>query len=358
MPRKSKSVDRKVPTNLYTCNCCGIEKKESQFFTSKWSPLWLNSNNHVLYCKDCISKLFQESAQRYKSEETALKICCHYLDIPFYGSLYKSITENNSIFNVGLYIRQIQLQQYQFQTFANTLVNGELEKSDNEIKKEIESKWSKSDKQNMNFAISVVGYDPFDNCGMTDNDRKYCFNILAGYCDSEGIQEDGHKVQSVIQITQSELQCRKLDEFINNELLLDHPDESRIKNLTFTKTQLLDSITKIAKDNNLSSNYNDNSKAGRNTLPEKIKQLTKDGYENIKVNLFDINTSNAMKQIADLSNESIMKQLNFDANDYTEIIKNQREMIQDAKSKLDQEQEENRILKNKLSDIESKNKRK
>ncbi|MDD3383999.1 MAG: hypothetical protein PHX46_04245 [Bacilli bacterium] len=251
----------------------------------------------------------------------------------------------------------MSLGQYQFKTFLNTLVSDELFKTEREVKDQVESKWSKADKQNMNFAISVVGYDPFDDCGMTQADRKYCFNILAGYCDTEGIQDDGHKIQSVVQITQSQLQCRKLDEFINAELLSVHPDESRVKNLTATKKQLLDSIAKIAQDNNLSSNYNDNSKKGANTLSEKMKEMAKDNFAAIQVNLFDIKTSESMRQIADLSNQSIMEQLTLDSNDYTEMIKEQREMILKYEENQSAIEEENRMLKNKIQDLETKKKR-
>ena len=85
-------------------------------------------------------------------------------------------------------------RQYQYQTFANTIVSDELLKSDGEVREEREAKWSKSDKQNRAFVTSVVGYDPFENSGMSEEDRKYCFNILAGYCDADGIREDGHKI--------------------------------------------------------------------------------------------------------------------------------------------------------------------
>ena len=314
--------------------------------------MWINSNHTVLFCKDCIQKMFAELSKRYNSEQTALMICCHYLDVPFYASLYKSITENNNFFNVGLYLRQLQMKQYQYQDFSTCLMNGELTKTDDEVKEEIESKWSKADKQNMNFAISVVGYDPFDNCGMTDNDRKYCFNILAGYCDSEGIQEDGHKIQSVVQITQSQLQCTKLDEMINAELLNAHPDDRRIKELTATKKSLLDGIAKIAQDNNLSSAYNKNSSKGSNTLSRKMKQMADDGYEKIKVNLFDVKTCGAIKQIADISNQSILDQLTLDSNDYTDMIKEQRELINRYRESSEELEEENRMLKNKVVDLE------
>lgn len=318
--------------------------------------MWNQSDRRVLFCKDCIDKLMQEYTPRY-GEKTSLIIALALLDMPFYGSVYKGIIENNNMFNVGLYARMLNGRQYQYQTFATTLVGDELNKTDTDIREEREAKWSKSDKQNMAFAISVVGYDPFDNCGMTEEDRKYCFNMLASYCDSDGIKEDGHKIQGVVQITQSHLQCRKLDEQLNQELMSTHPDDSRVKNLSETKSKLLGAIAKIAQDNNIASAYNKSTGAGRNTLSQKMKDMEADGFESIKVNLFDINTSDAMKQIADLSNRSIMEQLTWDANDYTDMLKDQRDLIQRQNSELAATKEELRVAKNKLLEIEQKKKR-
>lgn len=349
---KPKAVPKpKVEEPEYQCMTCGKTKKESDFFKSQWTKVWIISGKRVLFCKDCVDKLMDEYTKRY-GEETALMICCALLDIPFNSITYHSIIENNSIFNVGLYIRILNGRQWQYKNFSYSIVDGQLSKTENEIKEEIQSRWSKTDKQNMNYALSVVGYDPFDNCNMTDGDRKYCFNILAGYCDSEGIKEDGHKIQSVVQITQLQLQCRKIDEFVNAELLGTYPDDGRIKQLTTTKKQLLDSISKLAQDNNLSSAYNKSSEKGSNTLSEKMKQIEKDGYEAIKVNLFDIKTCGAIKQIADISNQSILDQLTLDANDYTQMIKEQRELIEKYRQSSEEFEEENRMLKNKLADIE------
>ena len=338
------------------CSRCSKTKKEIDFFLSKWSKVWNINNKRVPICKDCITELMNEFTKRY-DEKTALIICCAYLDIPFYADLYQSIINHNSFFSVGLYVRQLQIRQFQFKTFLNSLTEGELMKSEKEVKEIIESKWSKKEKQNMNFAISVVGYDPFDDCNMTDNDRKYCFNILAGYCDVDGIREDVHKISSCIQITQMQLQIKKIDDMINQELLANTPSDKRVKILTETKKQLQDSIAKIAKDNNLSSAYNENSNAGKNTLTKKMKEMLADGYEPIKVNLYDINTSEAMKQIADLSNQSIMEQLNWNSNDYTEMIKEQREMLEKLQSENSTLSEENRMLKNQLIDIKTKKKK-
>ena len=67
-----------------------------------------------------------------------------------------------------------------------------------------------------------------------------------------------------------------------------------------------------------------------------------------------------MKQIADLSNSSIMEQLSLDANDYTEMLKEQRTMLTDLREKADALEEENRQLKNNLENLiaESSAKRK
>lgn len=358
MPRKPKTVEKtKVEKATYTCLRCGQEKSEDKYFYAKWSKIWNTTNKRACICKECIDELFKEYSQRYESERTALIMCCHYLDIPYYRVLYDSIVENNNFFNVGLYCRQINLGQYQYKSFINTLVDGELAKTDEEAKEEREAKWSRADKQNMSFAISTCGYDPFDNCGMTDADRKYCFNILAGYCDTEGVSQDGHKIQSVIQIVQSQLQCRKLDEFINAELLSPHPDEVRVNKLSSTKKQLLDSIAKIAQDNNLSSAYNQSMTKGANTLSYKMKEMSLNGFDEIKVNLFDIETSEAMKQIADISNRSIMEQLTWDSNDYTEMIKEQREKILTFQDKIAELEEQNRLLQNQVLTFETKKKR-
>jgi len=357
MARKAKVAETpSIEKTKYICHCCGKTKIEDEFFTSKWSKVWNDTNKKVLFCKECTQKLMDEYTNRF-GEKTALIICCALLDVPFYGSLYQSIIDNNSFFNVGLYLRQMQMKQYQYKNFSTCLTEGELLKTDREIKEEVESRWNKKDKQNMNYAISVVGYDPFDGCNMTDSDRKYCFNILAGYCDIDGIKDDGHKIQCSIQITQNQLQVRKIDEMLNQELLASSPNEKRIKEWSTTKKQLQDSIAKMAEDNKLSTTFNDNKGSGKNTLSYKMKEMFADGYEAIKVNLFDIRTSECMKQIADLSNQSILEQLSLDSNDYSDMIKEQREIIQNLESETDKLSEENRMLKNKIIDLENSKKK-
>ena len=223
----------------------------------------------------------------------------------------------------------------------------------NSAKPSTNTKWTKEDKQNMKYVISKLGYDPFQDIGLDDFDRKYCYNLLSGYFDTPGILEDGHKKQCVIEITMSYCQCRKITETLNVELLKSDSNEKKISSLTSAKTSLLSSIATIAKDNNISSNYNKNSSQGQESISSMMKEMEKNGFEEIKVNLFDIKTSEAFRQISEISNQNIANQLTLDTNEYSDIVKEQREMIKNFESELDQLKEENRNLKNKIIDLES-----
>lgn len=178
-------------------------------------------------------------------------------------------------------------------------------------------------------------------------------NMLAGYCDAEGVRDDSSKIQAIIQITQLHLQCRKIDKVINEELMLKMPNETKLRALSDTKGKFLNSISTIVKDNGLSANYNDNNRAGKNTLSMKMKEIAEIGFEQIRTNLFDIHTAEAMRQVADISNRSILDQLSLDDSDYVDMIKEQREMLQSKMEQCEELEEENRCLKNKIAELES-----
>ena len=221
-------------------------------------------------------------------------------------------------------------------------------------KQESNVKWTKEDKQNMKYIISKLGYDPFEDVGLDEFDRKYCFNLLSGYFDTPGILEDGHKKQCVIEITMSYCQCRKITDELNTELSKPDSNEKRITSLTSAKSSLLSSIATIAKDNNISSNYNKNSNQGQDSISSMMKEMEKNGFQEIQVNLFDIKTSEAFKQIDDISNQNIANQLTLDNNEYSDIVKEQRDIIKNLESEVDRLKEENRNLKNQIIDLENK----
>ncbi len=331
---------------------CGLEEPKSlKFYKAHWSILWKKNEGIAPVCRECLGKLLFEYTQRYGSERTAVKIICHYLDAPYDDAIFDSVINSNATFSLGIYLRTLNTQAKN-KSFLHSIIENTLNKNEKEIQDEREVKWSKTDKQNKVFVISTIGYDPFDSPALTDEDRRSLFNLLAGYCNDSSVVTDNHKLQSVIQLVHTQLQCKKIDDYIYMELQMKNLDDAKIGKLGGTKKSLSDLVSTISKDNNIASNYNANSKQGVGTASQKMKEIEKDGFELIKVNLFDIETAESMKQTMDLSNQSILEQIQLDDNDYTEMLKDQREIIQNQKTKLDAVEEENRLLNIKIQEFE------
>ena len=90
--------------------------------------------------------------------------------------------------------------------------------------------------------------------------------------------------------------------------------------------------------------HNKNQSKGENTWTGKIKKLKEMNLREAEVNAFDIGTAEGMRQVADISNASIMKQIALDENDYTEMLAKQREMIVKLQDRADENEEKARIL--------------
>ena len=352
---KSQNYEYETPKGKYRCMCCEKMKSTDEFYSSRYSRVWNSTNKTVMFCKGCIDIIFAEYAAKH-GEITALGVVCAMLDWVFSVDIYNSASAGNTPFTLGIYYRNLNTRPNRHKTFVTSIAEGHLRVSDvggtADDSENDETGWKKEDKQNRRYVVSLLGYDPFDDAILSDSDRRFLYNTMSGYCSDDSVTSDNHKVQCIIQITQTLLQCKRIDDFLNIEMSNSDIDDGKVKVLTTTKKQLLDSISTLAKDNNLSSNYSTVSKRGMGTLSQKMADLAKDNFEGIQVNLFDIKTSAAMKQVADLSNRSIMEQLSLDANDYTEMIKEQRELIVGYDRQVTELEEANRLLRNKVIDLE------
>lgn len=379
-------------TKKKKCPICGEEKSIATKFYKSSSPLFA-IDGCVPICIDCIKQdVLNEDGT---VSENRLKTMCQKLDKPFYvdeldNAFLQAKSEHGYLSDdevakqgkqiIGFYFKNINtLRQNKNKSFSDSEKDGFTHKTSNVdskqkkenitnryndvmetrndqsvVNKSEDIKWTKKDKQNMKYVISTVGYDPFDDIGLDEYDRKYCFNIMSGYCDTDGISDDGHKMQGVIEMTMLYCQCRRITETMNLELSKSDVNDTKIQKLTSSKSSLLSSISKIAQDNNIASNFNKNSKQGQNSLTAKMKEMAEHDFAEIEVNLFDIKTAEAFKQIDEISNANIANQLTLDAAEYSDIIKEQREMIQKYDSDIESLKEENRILKNKIIDLENK----
>lgn len=319
------------------CPLCHKKLSEKNFYKCD-SPLYPDSRFHL--CNDCLSRLM-DSENGYDIALMAL----HAMNKPMLIDLWDSSESPRR------YFTQINsLPQYRGLEWSNSDIklsqsNPHTENSE-DYQYEILDKDTKSfEDQDKQDVIKMLGYDPFQYENEADKPQMY--SMLANFIDDSTL-EDGFKLQAVVEIVSGFNQIDKINRSITN--ITSDPtkmatNSGGIKTLASTKKTISDTLVKLAADNGISVKHNNQKSKGAGTLTGIIKQLQEKGVEQADVNLFDVETAQGMKQVADISNESIVKQLQFDENDYTQMLIEQRELIQELDSKVMKLEEENRSLK-------------
>ena len=281
-----------------------------------------------------------------------------YFDKIWDASYFEYINDNNPKKRTNIwasYIKNIGLPQYktlrwrdgdlftnykemalkQAQQEVGTASSDEVAKSQ-EINEEYE--------KNRSDVIRLLGYDPFEK--EQEEDKPLLYSQLIGYLDLGGDNEDMMRTSSAITIVRGFLQQAKLDDMIAKAM--SSPNVSNksgeIKSYLDSKQKVSSTISQLAEQSCLSLKHNKNASKGENTFTGKIKKLKEINLRDAEVNAFDIGTAEGMRQVADISNASIMKQITLDENDYTEMLAKQREMIVKLQEKADINEEKARIL--------------
>lgn len=336
-PKKAKLATG----NEYRCLRCGRDATEysRHFYMSKWSEQFTLNDNVVPLCKTCINELFKTYTRRYRSEKMACILLCYMLDVPFYHALYDSAIEKNANFTMGYYLRLINGRQYNNKTFAQTILEGELDKSDEQVEDEKEDRWPSYVRQNMQDTLEIVGYDPFE--GFSAQDRRNLFNEIVKYFDGD-IHEDTFKLSQIIQIVINNNQVRKIDLTVSG--LEQSRDTEIIKNLTDLKSKLVTATNNIAKENEISVKNRSDKSAGRSTLTYLMRDMREKDIEGAEANFYDVLKSPGTQWAIDMSMQSMKVNAMFDENDVVEIIEYQRQMIVTLQAEVDELTEEKRLL--------------
>jgi len=356
IPRVKKTVattpQPKKEKVMFKCVCCGIDKNQDKDFYKSNSLILKANNQRMVVCRQCCIDLFVYLVNKYDDCKTALYFLCRLLDVYFESSLYYSAEQqaNNSNSNIAqIYFQKVNsLPQYGSRTFSESSPLDSNNNNTNIFETEIKLDTNEEDKHNKEDVIRMVGYDPFEN----DNpmDKKYLYNTLVDFLD-ESTLEDSFKLPIVIEIVKSFNQIDKLNQaltLMTSDINNVQSQVGGVKSLFETKDKIYRAILAMAKDNGISVNHATNKSKGAGTLSGIIKQLQEKGFMEVEVNLFDIETCEGMQQVSDISNNSILKQLQFDENDYTFMINEQRSLLQNLQKKNTELEEENRLLKIKI----------
>lgn len=349
MSKKKAQVSKKE------CTKCGKERSTDRDYYYSNSSKY--SDNRITVCKQCILKDLDtknKTKEELFSTQFLHKIQDVLLDMnrPFiYKAWEESVSEsekrNMEIF--GVYLKNISLNHRNKDWRDSVFFEGGL--SDETTSKHHSKKDSPKkklgvelDTKNEKDVLRLLGYDPFEH--ELDDDRHNLFNKLIDYLD-ESTLEDGFRLTSVIEIVRTFNQMDRINAAISKNMgsASFSKNPGSVTSLVTAKDKMMKSILDIAKENTISLKHSSNKSKGAGTLSGIIKQLEEYDIHEAGVNLFDISTAEGIKQVADLSNKSIMQQLQFDENDYSSMLQEQREMLEENIEKANKFEEENRKLR-------------
>ena len=106
-------------------------------------------------------------------------------------------------------------------------------------------------------------------------------------------------------------------------------------------------VTQFSKDHGFAEKYATAKSRGSGSLGYIIKEMNEKGYDRGAVNKFDIDTAEAMKQVADISSSSMAKQVALSDSDKAVMIKDQSIMINRMRETMEKQAEELRLLREK-----------
>ena len=332
------------------CAACDKEKKPTDFYQSPNNPL--HKDQRTPYCKKCIESLSLDESGELNIDK--FKNVLMQIDKPFLQEVLDSTIDEcvkkGSVAYVGWYMKNLALN-YKFLTWKdsdgkiNADPNTAVDKDSKDVFTEQIAIYTDKDSKNKEDVLRMLGYDPFET--EYEADKPYLYSRLIDYLD-ESTLEDSFKLPASIEIVKSFNQIDKINHalsLITRDIKSISNNVGGIKSLFDAKEKILKSVLALAKDNGISVNHNNNKSKGAGTLSGIIKKLQELDLDEARVNLFDIETAKGIRQVADISNESIIKQLNFDENDYTEMIRDQRIIIDELTVKCTALEEENRKLK-------------
>lgn len=359
-----KRTTKKEAEPKYLCPYCNKEKKASEFYMSS-DPLVMTGKTTM--CKECAEKIARNwdgrtgefgDCTKASVQEALERLDKPYLDKIWDASYFEYINDNNPKKRTNIwasYIKNIGLPQYKTLRWRNgDLFTSYKESALKQVQQEIGN--SSADEivkgqeineeyeKNRSDVIRLLGYDPFEK--EQEEDKPLLYSQLIGYLDTSGENDDMMRTSSAITIVRGFLQQSKLDDMIAKAM--SSPNVSNksgeIKTYLDSKQKVASTVSQLAEQSCLSLKHNKSASKGENTWTGKIKKLKELNLREAEVNGFDIGTCRGMQQVLEMSDASIMKQLNLDESEWSDMVAEQRQKLIELQNSLDVYKEINRLL--------------
>lgn len=366
------------------CTCCGIEKNLTDFYYSS-SPMY-SLDERIPICKECCKTSVLAEDGRIDFDK--FKDLLRNIDKPLYFDLLfsseESVKKENSYLSdeeVSLhgyeilqkYFTYVVMRQDKSRSYSDAEKEGFIHQNSNRTKKEKEEIlnrysdlinqclqgnktshksqttikpnekliiWSEQDKQNKQYAIEVVGYDPFEE--YPEEGRKFLFNQLSPYLEDDSNADDAYKLSQILQIIKNNYQIDICDKKMSQ--LDPLKDAESIKTLSDIKNKLVQSNDKIAKENEISVKNRSNKDAGKSTLTYLMRDLREKDFDKAEADYYDQLRGIGSQWAAGMSMKAIKENGIFDENDKKEVYEMQLDMIAALNKEVDELKEKIRIL--------------
>ena len=202
--------------------------------------------------------------------------------------------------------------------------------------------WGKMDAANFRSVTKLLGYYPFSE--QSDEDQRILCREFLDLVSEQGDEANYLRVKSALRIVLSFLHLKELDTK-RRQLESEGAPSKEIKEVSDIANKELTAITNFGRDAGLSERYATQKSKGANTFGGILKTMNEEHFENAAVNLYDIKTSAAIKQVAEISQRAIMEQLAISDSQYQVLCSKQMDQLASLRAELDGANEEIRRLK-------------
>lgn len=339
------------------CFMCDSHKDKSKFYIST-DPL--NRSGIAPICKECARKLalrVDNNGHEHEPTKESVQLALKYLNKPFLNIVWDASVQESERLVAGKikhnvwtsYIKNIAMVNYVGMTYFDSDFYKEKVIYDDEMT--VENTISDKDviesyEQNKKDTIRLLGYDPFEKEQLSD--QPFLYSNLIGYLDSsEDANDDRMRTSSIIEIVKGFNHAEKINNVIAS-MLKDVKDIEKnvatIRSLEDTKNKIMNSVLGLAKDNGISLKHSVNASKGENTWTGKVRKMKDLNLLEAETNLYDVEYSAGLRQVAEISDAAIIKQIKLDENDYNDMLIQQRLLIDKYKKIADENEEKARIL--------------
>ena len=351
------------------CLKCKTHKDREKGFYINTDPMY-GETTCTPICRECARKIalrVDKNGEEHEPTKESVITALKYLQKPFLNTVWNASVQESENLIAGkvksnvwtAYIKNIQMVNYVGMNFFDSdFYKEKVVYDDEKNETEVVDTHMGQDTydsyiKNKEDVVRLLSYDPFEKEDIAD--QPFLYSQLLGLLDSsEDANEDMMRTSSAISIVRGFLQQAKIDDTVS-KLMCDiskiESNSATIKSLQESKAKITSVITSLAQDSCISLKHNKNAKKGENTWTGKIKKIKELNLREGEVNGFDMETCKAMRQVMDLSNASIMKTLNLDESEWSDMVAEQRKMIGDLQYQLDKYIEISRILLRENLDI-------